>query len=243
MKRWTLFPLGLAALLPSVGVPSLSHAQTETGGVAPTAPQAEDRPDVGDSPDAPATPPPAPLKKQLDIPWDDSTFRGRYEAYQEAVEAFETEAREAREQIRQIGERKYKERRAKVESNFKRQLDPTLEAERGRRVEAIAAFQAFLAQHPEDHEYAPDAIFRLAELYYERTDDEFQQAQAAWKLAYQAWKEQGGQGAPPAEPTRRFDETVALYQRLIANYPEYRFIDGAYYLLGYTLRAQGDTAP
>jgi cellulose synthase operon protein C len=229
----------LAILAALFAAPGPASAQ-EGKGVSPTAPQAEDSPDVGDAADAPARTrreepalPPA-------TPIDDSTAKARYEALRDAVRAFEREARETRDEVRRLVERKYKERRAKIEDNYRRAIDPIARAERARRLEAIAAFEQFLERHPRDREFTPDAIFRLAELYFEKYDDEYQLALKDWKDQFKQWQEAGSKGEPPGEPQKRFDKTIALYQRLIGEYPDYRLIDGAYYLLGYTQRAQGE---
>lgn len=235
MKR---FVLALSSSLSLLAAPALAQ---DAAGVSPTAPQAEDGADVGDSPDAPK-----PEEKKEDpelppgTPMDDATVKARYESLRDAVRAFEREAHEARDEVRRIAERKYKERRNKIEDNYRRAIDPIVKAERERRLDAIAAFEAFLERHPNDREFTPDAIFRLAELYFEKYDDEYQTAIKEFKDQLKQWQEAGSKGDPPAEPQKHFDKTIALYQRLINDYPDYRLIDGAYYLLGYTQRAQGN---
>ncbi len=215
------------------------------GGVSATAPQAEDRPDVGDGVSAPpaAAPtgaPPVPAAPPAAAPWNDDDERARAEAYLEATRAYAEHLNDVRERVRELAERKYKERRAQIETTFRRQLEPVEKAERQRRLEAIAAFEEFVARHPDDTGFLPDALFRLAELHFERVDDEYQVAIVDYRNAYQVWKEAGGNGDPPTEPTKRFDRTIALYRQLIDKFPDYRLLDGAYYLLGYTLRQQNE---
>ncbi len=209
-------------------------------GVNPLAPQAEDAPEVGDTGTPLAAPAPQP-ESPPGAPMDDSTMKARYEAMRDLVRVFERHGRETRDEVRRLAERKYKERRQKIEENYKKTLDPVVAAERARRVDAIAAFEAFLLRHPNDKEFTPDGMFRLAELYFEKYDDEYQAATKDYKVAYQTWEEKK-LGEAPAEPARHFDRTIELYQRLIAVYPEYRLVDGAYYLLGYTQRAQGQVS-
>lgn len=241
MKR---FSRRLLVVVPIVGALTAAPVLAQAGGVNPTAPQAEDKPDVGDTADAPKpVAPPPPVTAPADAEWGDGSDKERLEAYKDAVRIYDEHLRDVKEQVRQLAERKYKERRAQIESNYRKQLDPVIKAERLRRVDAIAAFERFLQQHPTDREFVPDAMFRLAELYYEKTDDEYQVAINEYRDAYATWKDAGGQGEPPVEPTKRFENTIALYQKLIGEYPEYRFLDGAYYLLGYTLRQQNDIEP
>lgn len=228
----------LATLFAAVALLRVGDAKAQ-GAVNPTAPQAESGPDVGDSPDAPVATPVVDPEAPPDAPVEDATAKARYDAMRDAVRAFEREAMETRDEVRRIAERKYKERRAKIEDNYKRAIDPVVVAERGKRLDAIAAFEAFLERHPNDKEFTPDALFRLAELYFEKYDDEYQLAMKEFKNQYKQWADAGSKGEPPGEPAKHFDKTIALYERLIADYPDYRLVDGAYYLLGYTQRAQG----
>lgn len=227
-------PLALCTALLGVA----AHAQ-----VSVTAPQAEDRPDVGDAADAPAPPTTAPANTTTpaDAPWSDSSDRARVEAYVESVRVFEEHARDMKETLRELAERKYKERRAQIEGNYRKQIEPVVAEERRQRLDAIAAFERFVAEHPTDREFLPDALFRLAELYYERVDDEYQVALAEYRDRYEGWKKAGSQGDAPVEPQKRFDKSIALYERIVRDFPDYRLLDGTYYLLGYTLRQQEDT--
>src|SRR5205085_2364647 len=57
-------------------------------------------------------------------------------------------------------------------------------AEKQRRLEAIAELERFYAKYPNDKRWTPDVMFRLAELYFERSNDEYLAAiDAAQKAA------------------------------------------------------------
>lgn len=193
---------------------------------------------------APAPPPAAaaPVKKANppNTLMRDDTSEARREALEDLVRRYEEEALDFREQVRLIAERKYTERKAKIEANYKKALAPVQALERRNREDAIAAFERFLERHPNNKTYTPDALFRLAELYFEKYDDAYQQKMADYRDAFAAWSDAGGNGEPPDEPQQHFERTIALYQRLITDFPNYRLIDGAYYLLGFTLNAQGE---
>ena len=45
--------------------------------------------------------------------------------------------------------------------------------EKAHRESAIALFENFLARYRNDDRWTPDAMFRLAELYFEKSDDEY----------------------------------------------------------------------
>ena len=76
-----------------------------------------------------------------------------------------------------------------------------------------------------------------AELYYEKANDDYELALEAHRaLAREALAE--GRDAPP-EPVKNYAPSIALYQQLITGFPDYKFIHGMYYLLGYCLAEMG----
>lgn len=108
------------------------------------------------------------------------------------------------------------------------------------RLRAIQEFERFIRRYPADPIYTPDAMFRLGELYYERSAIEFQRAADAADAA-------GAEGAAPDpnapdQNTPDFTPTIDLYTRLIAEFPEYARLDGVYYVLGYCLNEMGREA-
>jgi TolA-binding protein len=198
----------------------------------------------GEGEEKPAEPAPPPPKPEPPPPpaeeMDDSTGQARLRHLSELVKRFEEEAEDYRREVMRIAERKYTERRARIENNYAQALKPIIEAERRNRLDAIAVFERFLERYPNNRKFTPDAIFRLAELYFEKYDDDHQQAMSLFRDNYGKWQDAGAEGDPPEEPLPKFPRTVELYQDLIQRFPDYRLIDGAYYLLGYTQRTQGD---
>ena len=61
-------------------------------------------------------------------------------------------------------------------------------------------FEAFLQKYPNDKRWTPDAMFRLAELYYEKSAEEFLDADEAYKKAIDS--------PEPARPRRRRRSTT-----------------------------------
>ena len=78
-------------------------------------------------------------------------------------------------------------------------------------------------------------MFRLAELYYEKSAEEYLDADEAYKKALDGPN-------PPDTPPPRVDytPTINLYRRLLTEFPSYRFLDAAYYLLGFCLGEMGE---
>ena len=154
-------------------------------------------------------------------------------AFEESLRRFEVEARAYRGEIQATVQKQFDDRRRLVAGQFEQAITDLDGLERADRESAIARFEAFLVRYPDDPQFTPDAMFRLAELYYEKANDDF-------RLATDQYREEARRAAlegrePPPEPTRSYAPSIALYQRLITGFPDYKFIHGIYYLLAYCL--------
>jgi tetratricopeptide (TPR) repeat protein len=133
-----------------------------------------------------------------------------------------------------IIKRAYVERMRAIKAKYEPLITLNEKEERERRMDAIAMLEAFLRKYPHDKRWTPDAMFRLAELYYEKSFDEFLVQQEAYQKALDS-------PTPPTTPAPKADytNTVALYKRLLTEFPNYRLLDAAYYLLGFCLGEMG----
>ncbi|MDY7229010.1 tetratricopeptide repeat protein [Hyalangium rubrum] len=152
-----------------------------------------------------------------------------------AMQAYEEESREYRREVQLLVERKYEEKRNTLASSYEKAISDLELTERKERLDAIARFEEFLRRYPKEPRYAPDVMFRLAELYYERSSDQHLAALRAHEEKLRALAENAE--APP-EPAVDFAPSIALYWRLIADFPDYRLNDAAWYLLGYCQEKQ-----
>ncbi len=100
--------------------------------------------------------------------------------------------------------------------------------------DAIEYFKKFLKKYPDDPPYTPDAMYRLGELYYDKSYIDYQK-----KLEKYGEAQDRGQAEGLEPPKKSFDRTIEILQDLIARYPDYRTVDGAYYILGYCLKESG----
>ena len=239
MQRLQSLALSLA-----LGVGSFSQASFAQEDEAKKNPDAAVEPSGERSPE-PEPAAAAPVKKAparaANEAMDDSSDAARLQSLADVVARYEKLAEDYRQEVLSIAERKYIERKKKLEISYKRALDPLFAEERQNRLDAIAAFERFLLRYPNNATYTPDAIFRLAELYFEKYDDDHQKRMALFRDEFAAWQAKDDDSIEaPEEPTPKFERTVELYKELVAKFPDYRLIDGAYYLLGYTQRIQGD---
>lgn len=126
----------------------------------------------------------------------------------------------------------YQGQRDRLAGQYERAVVAREEVERRRRKEAIERFEAFLRKYPGEPEYTPDAMFRLAELYFERSSDAYLLATRKYEDDLVAF-EAGKLGAEPSPPKPDYRETVAMHKSLLERFPRYRLADAAQYLLGY----------
>ena len=152
-----------------------------------------------------------------------------------ALDAYEEESREYRRDVQRLIEKKYQEKRARLSEQYEKAIREKEAREREERLEAIARFEAFLKRYPQEPRYTPDVMFRLAELYYERTSDNHSLALRLHEEALNLLAE--GSEAPP-EPQPDFGPSITLYRQLTERFPAYAHNDGAWYLLGYCLEKQ-----
>jgi tetratricopeptide (TPR) repeat protein len=189
-----------------------------------------DQPSAGDPAPSAEEPPPAKpytpeeLQELAEVQNDLKRFRQASEDYRSTVD--------------RIVKRAYEGRREDILSKYKGEIEQQEEEERTRRIAAITLFEDFLRRYPADKRWTPDVIFRLAELYFEKSNDQYLTAQARYEEQLKLAEK--GMAATPVPPRQDYSQTIALHRRLIKQWPTYRLIDGAYYLLGFCLQEMGE---
>ena len=143
------------------------------------------------------------------------------------VSRFSTTAETYSHTVRSLVRREYLRQRRGREQWFTRQIRSEEELLQQRRLDAIREFERFLQRYPDDPSYTPDAMFRLGELYFERSAIDFQDN-------FDPNAETDDLGTPDFRPT------IELYRDLATRFPDYRRIDGVYYLIGYCLNEMGE---
>lgn len=92
------------------------------------------------------------------------------------------------------------------------------------RDEAIAVFERFIERYPFDSTYTADAMFRLGELYFDRSQQRADDAVAARRT---------GDAAPSDAEDLDYSDTIRTYRTLVTRFPTYERLDTALYLIGY----------
>ena len=133
-----------------------------------------------------------------------------------------------------IIKRTYVEKMKAIREKYEPMISFNEGEEKQRRMDAIAVLEGFLRKYPSDRKWTPDVMFRLAELFYEKSSDEFLTAQEDYQKALDSPN-------PPTTPSPKADytQTVSLYRRLLVDFPNYRLLDATYYLLGFCLGEMG----
>ena len=158
------------------------------------------------------------------------------------VASFEGVVAEYRGDVRRLVAAQFKRRRAGIQGRYERIISVLSKLERERRVAAIKEFEKFVAKYPNNDKYTPDAIFRLAELHFERSADEFLVATEKYDDAMADFDE-GKIKTEPTPPGKDFSKSIALFERLLLTWPDYERADGALYLKGFCLAEMGRSVP
>jgi TolA-binding protein len=155
------------------------------------------------------------------------------------VKRFKAAAKSYRDTVNSIVRRAYEERRRKMLKQYDKKIRANEAEERVRRIAAITLFEDFLRRYPNDKRWTPDVIFRLAELYFEKSNDEYLQATDRYDKDMQKF-DRGELAVAPNPPKQDYSQTIELHRKLIREFPRYRLVDGAYYLLGFCLSEMGE---
>ncbi|MEM1024076.1 MAG: tetratricopeptide repeat protein [Myxococcota bacterium] len=164
-------------------------------------------------------------------------FEAELQARQRELEYFQSGADEYARDLKQRIALAYEEQKRILSLQYDNAIAELEEEERRRRIDAIARFEAFIEKYPGDPIYTPDAMFRLAELYFEKSADDFLIANRAYEDELIAFDE-GRRATEPEPPTPSYEKTIALHSALLGQFPDYRLADAARYLLGYSYGEQ-----
>ncbi|NVJ10096.1 tetratricopeptide repeat protein [Myxococcus sp. AM001] len=154
-----------------------------------------------------------------------------------ALELYESESREFHREVQELVEQRYEQKRGALAASYEKRIKDLEAQERRERLDAIARFEAFLRRYPAEPRFTPDVMFRLAELYYERSSDDHLLAMRDYAERLEAHDQDPG-AEFPTEPRVDYAPSIALYRELLATFPDYRLNDGAWYLLAYCLEKQ-----
>lgn len=140
-----------------------------------------------------------------------------------------------RDTVLAIVRREYLRQRRSRDQGFARQIREEERLQNEARERAIRLFERFIRRYPDDPTYTPDAMFRLGELYFERSSIQFQQGLEAFLAERDRLTAAGESADDMQEPQKDFSPTIDLYRQIVERFPNYSRIDGVFYLIGYCL--------
>jgi cellulose synthase operon protein C len=142
--------------------------------------------------------------------------------YGDRMREFEAEARH-------LVDLQEAEERKQVNRNYSALIEKADDSANKLRNNTISEFEEFLQKYPKST-HSAHVMFRLAELYFEKSEEEYLVADAEFRKALEVLADDG---EPPEQPRKDFRRSVALYERIVRDYPEYTYADGAQYMMGY----------
>jgi len=146
---------------------------------------------------------------------------------QKEAALYEKDAKDYRRTMTRIIRHHYEEKRRRILESLDREIGIESKDLRTARAEAIRRLEAFVAKYSGKNaheENTPDAMFRLGALYEERAREVLDDALLK-------------PGAAPPEPDLK--PAVALYKRIVREFPKYRELAGVFYYLGHAYNDMG----
>jgi TolA-binding protein len=180
-----------------------------------------------------------PLDGNPTEPLDPARRSALLKELRDAGSRFQRVGQDYREEIRSVVTAEVNQRTKLLNEGYGKQITQIQQIEQRRRRDAIAAFRQFVERYPNHSTHTPDAMFRLAELYYEESELEYGRAEDDHDRLIELY-ERGKLPDEPPQPELTFAETIKLYRELVRRFKDYRYRGVAMYLLGYCLERSGD---
>ncbi len=178
----------------------------------------------------------------LEAPEDaDPEFEAQLEAFREAYERYGVAIEEYQQAIQNLVETEYERRIAEINSAYDPRIRQAQAIETDQRNNAIESLEHFVVEFPNDARHTPDALFRLALLYDQREHEEFSEAQDEYFDIIDELGDDITDEQRPEVPQRSYDDSREMFERLIAEWPEYNGLDLAYYFLAHIEWEQGNS--
>lgn len=184
------------------------------------------------------SPSPEELAKKADRPGMPNA--AEREEFERVAARFSEVAIEYNREVEALLDSSFKDRMKGVTERYDREASQIETNESERRNDAIAQFERFIEKYPREPRYTPDAMFRLAELYYEKSAVDYDIALKFYNQQ-KALYDRGKVPERPKNAERDYSDVIKTYQRLLGTFGDsYRYADAVHYLLGYVLQESED---
>lgn len=157
-------------------------------------------------------------------------------AFRDTLERYTTRMREFEKSAADIVDRHEADERLRVETVYSAMIERLLSDESVQRKSAVQRFEAYLRKYPVSP-HSADMKFRLAELYFESAELDFDFRNAEYKRLTDA-----AAGRPdvvlPESPGKDYSRAISLYADIVANNQDYEGLQQAYYMLAWCYGAK-----
>ncbi|MCO4769250.1 MAG: tetratricopeptide repeat protein [Deltaproteobacteria bacterium] len=152
--------------------------------------------------------------------------------FRQTHERYELRVAEFGEEVNRIVLRQYDTEVSELREGYERLVNKADLEERILRKKAIEAHEKFVNEH-EESAYTARRMFRLGELYFEDADEQFLVDNEEYDELADLF-DAGKLEYLPEPPRKDYRKSIALYKRIIRDFPEYGDLGAVYYMLGYT---------
>ena len=197
--------LALALVTSLAAAPALAQPGNTPPSV-PTGPSAV--------PSAPPAPPPVPLTGVDAAPLSEAE-RGVLREVEADWTRYTGEADAHQRRMRDLLLRSFNEKTAELEARYARRIADATTRKQNKHLQTIELLEKFIGDHPDHDQFTPDAMYRLADLYLDVADDEVDVADIN------------------AEVIADYSRSIAYWERILNEFPDYRQLPSVLYLLGY----------
>ena len=165
----------------------------------------------------------------FDVIVDSSQFNEGY--FERQILRYEELIKEYQNDLRSLIKRDIEEKERTVNEKYGQVLKREEEKELVSRNDAIKLFEEFIKKYPDNSKYTPNAMYRLAELYYERSVIDYGEKYSRYEELQEQYDKKLVK-SEPVEPALDFSDTTELYESLIKRFPDFQYIGSVYYMLG-----------
>ena len=157
------------------------------------------------------------------------------QAFEATVSRYSSRMNEFRDEARIMVDRQEARERAELNKSYDAVLGQLQDDDDALRTTAIRRFEAFLTQYPRAT-HSAHVMFRLSELYFEKSEEAYEADDIAFQKALDKLDEGGDFDDLPDEPAKDYSASIGLHTQIIERFPDYEYLAGSYYMLGYMLR-------
>jgi TolA-binding protein len=158
--------------------------------------------------------------------------------FEESTKRLEAIGKGYEYELRATGQAAVRSRQRQLDSAYRRQIDDIETLEHEYRLEAVTMLEKFVRQYPNHPEHTPDAMYRLADLLFERSQVDGFSLREQYDRNMALWR-RGKIPAEPEQPTEDYSESVKLYDEILRRFKDFRLTDVVLYKQAYLLNRGG----